>query len=130
MAGPAILLVHGNHALNTVYVFEDRSAEMLTAMGTQLGARTGDVICFGHTHKPWHRVVGDVHFVNTGSVGRPKDADPRAGYVELDVTTRGIAVNVVRVQYDVEQAATGILASTLPHEFADYLRTGGVAATS
>ena len=125
MPGPAILLVHGNHALITVNVFEDRSAEMLTAMGTQLGARTGDVICFGHTHKPWHRIVGGVHFVNTGSVDRPKDGDPRAGYVLLGVTPSGIDVEFVRVPYDVDAAARGIIESALPDEFAAYLRSGG-----
>src|SRR6185503_4241584 len=88
-------------------------------------ARAGDVICFGHTHKPWHRVVNGVHFVNTGSVGRPKDGDWRAGYVLLDVTATEPRVEFVRVEYDVERAAQAILASDLPNEFADYLRTGG-----
>jgi predicted phosphodiesterase len=125
VSGPTIRLVHGNHALNTVYVTEDRSDEFLTTMGKNLASKEGDVVAFGHTHKPWHRVVGGVHFVNTGSVGRPKDLDPRAGYVLLDVTDAGVEVEFVRVAYDVEAAAKAILASTLPHDFADYLRTGG-----
>jgi diadenosine tetraphosphatase ApaH/serine/threonine PP2A family protein phosphatase len=70
-------------------------------------------------------VAGGVHFVNTGSVGRPKDGDPRAGYVLLDVADAGVDVEFVRVPYDVEAAAAGIRASTLPHELADFLRTGG-----
>jgi predicted phosphodiesterase len=124
-AGPTIRLVHGNHVLNTVYVTEDRSNEFLAKMAEGMGAAPGDVIAFGHTHKPWNRVVGGVHFVNTGSVGRPKDGDPRAGYVLLDVSEGGLAVDFVRVDYDVEAAARGILASELPSEFADFLRTGG-----
>lgn len=124
-AGPTIRLVHGNHALNTVYVTEDRSDAFLTAFGAGMLAREGDVVCMGHTHKPWHRVVDGVHFVNTGSVGRPKDGDPRAGYVLLDVASTEINVEFVRVEYDVEQAARAILDSSLPNEFADYLRTGG-----
>ena len=128
LSGPSIHLVHGNHALNTVYVTEDRSDEFLTTMGRNLGAKEGDVIAFGHTHKPWYRVVGGVHFVNTGSVGRPKDGDPRAGYVLLDVTASGVKVEFIRVQYDVEEAVRGILASTLPDDFAEYLRTGGTLA--
>jgi hypothetical protein len=94
-------------------------------MGTKLGARVGDAVAFGHTHKMWHRTVGGVHFVNTGSVGRPKDGDPRAGYVLLDVTSEGIDVEAVRVEYDVEAAVQGILASALPDDLAEYLRTGG-----
>lgn len=74
-------LLHGSQVLNTVYVTEDRSDEFLAKMGASIGARAGDVVAFGHTHKAWHRVVADVNYVNTGSVGRPKDGDPRAGYV-------------------------------------------------
>jgi diadenosine tetraphosphatase ApaH/serine/threonine PP2A family protein phosphatase len=100
-------------------------------MGGGLGARAGDVVCFGHTHKPWHRVVGDIHFVNTGSVGRPKDGDARAGYVLLDVgANASLRVEIVRVAYDVEAAARGIMTSTLPHAFAEYLRTGGRALSA
>jgi predicted phosphodiesterase len=125
LAGPTVRLVHGNQALNTVYVTADRSDDFLATMGSALGARSGDVVCVGHTHKPWHRVVGDVHFVNAGSVGRPKDGDPRAGYVVLDLTATTVRVEFVRLQYDIEAAARAIIDSDLPDEFADYLRTGG-----
>ena len=125
VGGPAVILLHGNQTLNTVYVTEDRSDDFLTKMGEALGTRPGDVVCFGHTHIAWHRMVGGVHFVNTGSVGRPKDGDPRAGYALVDVTKTGIDVEFVRVPYDVESAARGILRSTLPDEFAEFLRTGG-----
>ncbi len=123
--GPTVRLVHGHPTLNTVYVTEQRSDEFLGTMGKAMEARAGDVVCFGHTHKPWHREVAGVHFVNTGSVGRPKDGDPRAGYVLLDVTASGASVEFVRVAYDVERAAQAIIDSTLPNDFADYLRTGG-----
>lgn len=125
VAGPTIRMVHGNQVLNTVYVTEDRGDDFLAKMGEGLGARAGDVVCFGHTHKPWHRIVGEVHFVNTGSVGRPKDGDPRAGYVLLTVGASDMSVEIVRVAYDLERTARAIEASTLPNEFAEYLRTGG-----
>jgi len=128
VSGPTITLIHGSQTLNTVYVTEDRSDAFLEKMAKDLGSRPEDVICFGHTHKPWHRVVEGVQFVNTGSVGRPKDGDPRAGYVLL--TTEGAAVRVefVRVAYDVDEAARGIRDSELPSEFADFLKSGGAAA--
>jgi predicted phosphodiesterase len=125
VAGPTLTLVHGNHALNTVYVHQDRSDTFLEKMGTSLGARAGDVVCFGHTHVPWYRVVRGVHYVNTGSVGRPKDGDWRASYVLLDLTGDTVAIEVVRVEYDVDAAAKGIIASELPDDFADHLRQGG-----
>ncbi|HTE47233.1 MAG TPA: metallophosphoesterase family protein [Gemmatimonadaceae bacterium] len=130
VAGPTITLVHGNQALNTVYVTEDRSDDFLAKMGSSLGARTGDVIAFGHTHKPWQRVVAGIHFVNSGSVGRPKDGDWRAGYVMLSVDGQTIDVEFRRVEYDVEDAARAILASALPSDFAEYLRTGGKSSAA
>ncbi|MEP7000231.1 MAG: metallophosphoesterase family protein [bacterium] len=130
LPGPTIRLVHGNHALNTVYVTKDRSDEFLTSMAANMGSRVGDIVCFGHTHKPWHRVVEGIHFVNTGSVGRPKDGDPRAGYVIVDVAEREVDVEFVRIPYDVDEAVRGIRASTLPDDFAEYLRTGGMLSPS
>lgn len=130
LGGPTVTLLHGNQVLNTVYVYEERSDDFLAKMATAVQAKPGDVICFGHTHKPWHRVVGDVHFLNTGSVGRPKDGDPRAGYVLLDVRTSGaVDAEFIRVTYDLAQATEAIVAAGLPSDFADYLRTGGALAT-
>jgi predicted phosphodiesterase len=126
MAGPRLILIHGNPVLNTVYWTEDRSDDFCLKMAGQLGARPGDVVAFGHTHKPWHREVEGFHFVNTGSVGRPKDGDWRAGYVVVVMDGETVAVEFARVEYDVAAAAAGIRASTLPDEFAEYLETGGM----
>lgn len=123
--GPTVSLVHGNQVLNTVYVHQDRPDEFLRKLGSGTGAKAGDVVCFGHTHKPWQRIVDGIHYVNTGSVGRPKDGDWRAGYVLLEVLADRVAVEFVRVEYDIDAAMRGIRASTLPSEFADFLRKGG-----
>ena len=87
--------------------------------------KPGDVIAFGHTHLPWHRKVGGMHFVNTGSVGRPKDGDWRAGYVLLCVGEGPVNVEFVRLKYDVDEAMRAIRESDLPDDFAEHLRTGG-----
>lgn len=127
LAGPTLTLVHGTPILNTVYWTEDRPDAFCLKMALAAGAKGGDVIAFGHTHKPWHREVEGIHFVNTGSVGRPKDGDWRAGYAILDIGDGGVSPEFIRVEYDVEAAMRAIRASELPHEFADYLRTGGKA---
>jgi predicted phosphodiesterase len=95
IARPSAILVHGTPTLNTVYWTEDRPDSFCLQMATIAGAKSGDVIAFGHTHKPWHRVVEGIHFLNTGSVGRPKDGDWRAGYVLLDVDEAGVRVEFV-----------------------------------
>ena len=125
VAGPRLILVHGNPVLNTVYWTEDRSDRFSVQMAESVSAKAGDVIAFGHTHKPWHREVEGIHFVNTGSVGRPKDGDPRASYVLVVMNDDGVAVEFVRVAYDVERAMEGVRSSELPDDFAEYLRTGG-----
>lgn len=128
-AGPRLFLIHGTPVLNTVYWTVDRSDDFCLQMAERLGARVGDVVAFGHTHKPWQRAVDGIRFVNTGSVGRPKDDDPRAGYAVVDFgwAEHGAdpAVEHVRVEYDLERAASAIRESELPDEFATILATGG-----
>jgi predicted phosphodiesterase len=130
VSGPTVTLIHGNQTLNTVYVTEDRPDSFLEKMSGDIGARAGDVVCFGHTHKPWQRVVGGIQFINSGSVGRPKDRDWRACYVLLSVEQAGTRVEFVRVPYEVDEAADAIRVSDLPSEFAEVLKSGGAAATT
>ena len=125
LGGPTLILVHGTPTLNTLYWTEDRPDSFFTKMAETAGAKAGDVIAFGHTHLPYHKEVGGIHFVNTGSVGRPKDGDARAGYVLLDISAAVPRVEFVRAAYDVRKAASAIRASDLPSEFAEFLETGG-----
>lgn len=125
-AGPTVVLVHGTPVLNTVYWTEDRSDDFCRKMAGLAGLKSGDVIAFGHTHLPWHRVVDGIHYVNTGSVGRPKDGDVRAGYTLLAIAGDGaVQVDHIRVPYDVARTSKAIRESDLPNEFAWYLESGG-----
>ena len=125
LPGPRVVLVHGTPTLNTLYWTEDRPDDFCLRMAAHAGVTAGDVLAFGHTHKPWHREVNGIHFVNTGSVGRPKDGDWRAGYVLLGAGSGPAQVEFIRVPYDVDRATYGIRESELPDALADYLRTGG-----
>jgi predicted phosphodiesterase len=124
-AGPRAILVHGTPTLNTVYWTEDRSDDFAMKMADAAGAKAGDLIAFGHTHKPWHREVNGIHLVNTGSVGRPKDGDWRAGFVQVTAHAGGWTVEFTRLEYDLERAMDGIRRSDLPDDFADILKAGG-----
>jgi len=128
--GQRVILVHGTPTLNTLYWTEDRSDEFCLKMAGHAGAGAGDVLCFGHTHKPWHREIQGIHFINTGSVGRPKDGDWRAGYVVLEAGGGTARAEFRRVEYDLSRAMAGIRASELPDEFAEHLRTGGLPAAT
>jgi diadenosine tetraphosphatase ApaH/serine/threonine PP2A family protein phosphatase len=60
--------------------------------------------------------------INPGSVGQPRDGDPRAAWLELDTETEKACFH--RVAYDIERAAAPIAAAGLPSRLADRLYTG------
>ena len=68
-------LVHGSPRKVNEYLFEDKPARLYERLAA---AESDPVLVFGHTHKPWVHEYGGVLFVNCGSVGKPKDGDPRA----------------------------------------------------
>ena len=128
--GWKVLLCHGSPASTTEYLFETRSEPYLQKFTA--GGRNdahADVIVFGHTHVPYHRAVDGVDFINTGSVGRPKDGDARAGYCVLTLDGDSVSAEQVRLEYDVEAACSHLIAAGLPDYFADYLRLGGNVPT-
>ena len=131
-----LLLVHGSPRKINEYLFEDREAQSLINIMEKAEA---DVMCFGHTHKPYHRILQTddgaqskyLHAINIGSVGKPKDGNPEGCYVILsipdDATTRNstsIEVSFIRFVYDIEKAAKAIEDSILPDDYADMLREG------
>ena len=60
--------------------------------------------------------------LNPGSVGQPRDGDPRAAWMEFDLET--LTATYHRVQYDVEAAGARIRAAGLPEGLAERLRYG------
>lgn len=121
--GGRFLLVHGSPRRINEYLFEDRPISSFERLAQTSNA---DVIVFGHTHRPYLKSAGGVLFVNVGSVGKPKDGDPRACYVAME-TSKPEKLEFVRVTYPVEVVAQAIRASELPNEFARDLETGGRA---
>jgi putative phosphoesterase len=119
---PYMLLVHGSPRKINEYLYEDRPKASLERIAKLAGT---DVLLFGHTHFPYVKTIGNTLFVNTGSVGKPKDGDPRGSYVILK-TGRRTNVEIRRVRYDEKAAAEAIRESNLPDHFADLLETGGI----
>ena len=123
-SGSTLRLIHGAPTLNTLYWDQSRHDDFARKMAAKLGAAAGDAVAFGHTHIPWKRTVDEVLFVNAGSIGRPKDGDPRASWAIATWNGGRFEVDVVRTEYDVERTAAAILASDLPADFAEDLRRG------
>ena len=119
--GKRFRLVHGSPRRMNEYLFEDRP---LSSFQRLAATSEANVLIFGHTHKPYRKRVDGVLFVNAGSVGKPKDGDPRACYVVMD-TSAEVAVDFRRVEYNIEAEATAIRESSLPDKFAADIETGG-----
>lgn len=87
-------------------------------------ATGADFLILGHTHIPFiHRFEGRV-FLNPGSVGQPRDGDPRASYMLVDVDDDAVDVTHNRVEYDIEEVASRILRRGIPEFLAARLFSG------
>ena len=69
------------------------------------------------------------HAINIGSVGKPKDGDPRGCWVLLNISQEdaaepAVTVAFIRFSYDVEKAARAVEDSLLPDAYAAMLRKG------
>ena len=130
-ASVRFLMVHGSPRKINEYLLEDHVEKDFIDLfqSHQVG-----IMAFGHTHKPFHRVLNTqkgqyFHAINTGSVGKPKDGDPRACYVLITLTDESslsapdsIKVEFIRVPYEVEKMAQEIEQSPMPNAYADMLR--------
>lgn len=144
-AGARVLLVHGSPRKVNEYLLPDRTEPQLARLAAGAGA---DVVCHGHVHLAFHRSfetgeAGRTHYVSTGSVGKPKDGDPRACWVELvlgsadevrayadadsaagpaGASETWVGCIVHRVEYDVESVAADMQSKGLPDTLGDALR--------
>ncbi len=119
--GHSILLVHGSPASQDEHLTLETPVERLAELAAI--AQVEIVVC-GHSHQPFTRSASGVWFINTGSVGRPDDGDPRAAYAILDLKPGKCAAIHYRVKYDVEREAQAICAVGLPEDFALMARKG------
>jgi len=126
-----LLMVHGSPRKINEYLFEDREEKSLLRIMEQANAH---IMLFGHTHKPYHRILRDEqgnfrHAINIGSVGKPKDGEPRGCYALMTLNENfslnnrdSLKVDFIRFEYDVEKAARAVEESPLPNDYAEMLR--------
>jgi diadenosine tetraphosphatase ApaH/serine/threonine PP2A family protein phosphatase len=142
-AGPIVVddlieICHGTPFDEDAYVFDDLDA--LRA----LHASERPLCLFGHTHvqigyelngdqftlttleldRPLEipMLEGSKHLLNPGSVGQPRDGDPRAGFAVVDTDRR--KASIYRIEYPVAQAQARIIAEGLPDVLAQRLALG------
>jgi len=144
--GARVLLCHGTPALVSGVVTAEMPPVHLLSLAH---AAHADIVCCGHTHVPFHRSIprqgGVVHWVNVGSVGRPRDGDPRAAWVELVLGTHAevvghaptdtacrrigrsdqwLGVRIHREAYEVDAVVRDMVQQGLPATLAAGLRVG------
>ncbi|HEY8241552.1 MAG TPA: metallophosphoesterase family protein, partial [Kiritimatiellia bacterium] len=114
------------------YVFDKLEAE------ANFNYQTTAVCFYGHTHVPlafeksdtvrfglYSKIkvtLGKKYFINVGSVGQPRDGDPRAAYVIYDMINN--IVELRRVPYDIQRTQKKILDAGLPGRIAARLAVG------
>jgi putative phosphoesterase len=118
LGGRTVHLVHGSPRKVNEYLFEDKPARLYERLAA---AEDADALVFGHTHRPWVREHGGVLFVNCGSVGKPKDGDPRGAFAVLDARSGELGATIERVAYDADAVAAEVRAAGLPGEYAEKL---------
>lgn len=126
-----LFLAHGSPRKVDEYTLIDTDQQYVLDMMNEAGA---DILFVGQSHKPYHRIIKTTegnykHVINTGSVGKPKDGDPRGCYVLFTMNeyssvedANSIQVEFRRFSYDVEKAAKALEESPLPSDLADMLR--------
>ncbi|MFV5703293.1 metallophosphoesterase family protein [Flavobacterium sp. XS2P12] len=128
-----VLMVHGSPYSNKEYLLEDKNENDFTDIFLDCGA---DIIICGHSHKPYHRILENpnklgsyFHAVNVGSVGKPKDGNPKCCFAVITINKNsdfskkeGVQVEFIRVRYDIEKAAKAIEESDLPNSYAEMLK--------
>ena len=115
LSGTRVRLVHGSPRKVNEYLFQDKPARTFERIAALADC---DILVFGHTHEPWVHAHGGVLFVNCGSVGKPKDGDPRGSFAVLTPSRTGVEVAIERVAYDAEAVAAEMRAVGLPEELA------------
>lgn len=115
-AGQTLFAVHAsprNHLYR--YTLTPQASE--EHVRGQVGRVQGDYVLLGHTHLPMVRSIGRRVVVNPGSVGQPRDGDPRASFAVIE--NGGVALK--RVAYDVERTVRDLRGLPVSGEIVDRL---------
>lgn len=125
-------MVHGSPKAIDDYMTDEYPEQEVLEM---MRERNSDILLCGHTHLPFHRRIQDEnklrHVINVGSVGKPKDGDPRAGYVLADLQKLISAEDQYawqpefrRLHYDLESSVQALRNSEFPMQYANALEQG------
>jgi len=120
LCGYTIGLFHGSPDHKDEFLFADTPEERFRELARSTSC---DIIITGHSHTPYHRLTGGVHFINPGSVGRMFDGRAEPSWAILTLKKNKIMVEHHRCPYPVEEVVRELAAQNLPEIYAEmYLR--------
>lgn len=119
--GRRIAFFHGSPAKQSEFLYADTPKKRWRELADHAKA---DIILTGHTHEPYHKIIGGTHFLNPGSVGRMFDGNPAASYLILELGRKKIRAEFRRCAYDAELVAQGLAQAGLPEIYAEMFRQG------
>ncbi|MFB6266718.1 MAG: metallophosphoesterase [Halodesulfurarchaeum sp.] len=107
-------IVHGHPQDPDRYTYPEEFSQYL--LGDE------QVLVMGHTHVQHAEHLGEGLILNPGSVGQPRDRDPRAAYAVVDLD--GLTADTYRVEYDIDRVIEAVEDAGLPRRTGERLRKG------
>jgi putative phosphoesterase len=122
LAEVPVYMTHGSPDDNLAeYVYPVTHSDMFDFYLKKLGVK---VIALGHTHLPFEVSDREGTVFNPGSVGQPRDGDPRASYAVLSIDQGKVTLEHRRKEYDIETSAKKIVEAGLPRSLGERLFKG------
>ncbi len=119
VAGKKLLVTHGSPESIEEHIYSDTPMKRLNSLANTAKA---DVVIVGHSHEQFKMETNGTCFVNPGSVGRPNDGNPQAGYALLSFDP--FRVELIRLDYNVTGASDTLRRKGVPESFAQMLLCG------
>jgi predicted phosphodiesterase len=116
LGGISAAMFHGSPRMDDEYIFEEDANAGL------LQIAKAEIVISGHTHIPYVKRLPQGILVNPGSVGQPRDGDPRASYLLFDERKREFALR--RIEYPTKEAASAVRSAGLPEFLGERLLSG------
>ncbi|HID69396.1 MAG TPA: metallophosphoesterase [Desulfobacterales bacterium] len=116
-----ICLFHGSPEHTNEFLFPDTQIERFRELSA---ACTCSIIITGHSHVPYHKLIGTTHFINPGSCGRMFDANPAASCAVLTISDKSVEVRHYRIVWPVEQTVQALQKAGLPEIYQTMYQTG------
>jgi putative phosphoesterase len=122
MGNVELALFHGSPADPlSEYIFPGISNDLAKRVIHSAGV---SLVLLGHTHMPMVYSFGEEMLANPGSVGQPRDGDPRAAFAVLTISEGKFSFEIKRVQYEMTVVAERIVRAGLPEFLGERLYAG------